>query len=415
MAADIFQTNRRALIQGSTLALLAGGQAVGAPTVSTAVSPLPPILAKERVGRIAKAQRLMREAGVSGLLVEPGSTMIYFSGVDWSRSERPTVLLLPADGDACFLTPGFEEGRLRDLLQVPAQVRTWQEHDDPFAILGAWADDLKIASGKIAVDETVRFFVSDGLARARPSLRLMLGAGIVNGCRMIKSPAELALMQRATDITIAAYRDVAPKISVGMTSTDITALMHATLREKGGERSGGDALVGEGSSYPHGGRPEAVRPGTIVLMDFGCTYQGYYSDISRTMVFGDADARQRTIWTQVRRGQQVAFEAARIGAPAGSVDDAVRRYYESLGYGPGYAAPGLTHRTGHGIGLDIHEPVNFVHGEKTPLAAGMCFSNEPGIYTPGQYGVRIEDCIYMTDSGPRWFSTPPSSIDAPFD
>lgn len=415
MAADILQTNRRALIQGSTLALLAGGQAVGAPTVSTAVSPLPSISAKERAGRIAKAQRLMREAGVSGLLVEPGSTMIYFSGVDWWRSERPTVLLLPADGDACFLTPGFEEGRLRDLLQVPAQVRTWQEHDDPFAILGAWADDLKIASGKIAVDETVRFFISDGLARARPSLRLILGADIVNGCRMIKSPAELALMQRATDITIAAYRATAPKISVGMTSADITTLMHATLRENGGEKSGGDALVGEGSSYPHGGRPEAVRPGTIVLMDFGCTYQGYYSDISRTMVFGEPDARQRTIWTQVRRGQQVAFEAARIGAPAGSVDDAVRLYYESLGYGPGYAAPGLTHRTGHGIGLDIHEPVNFVHGEKTPLAAGMCFSNEPGIYIPGQYGVRIEDCIYMTESGPRWFSTPPSSIDAPFD
>lgn len=415
MAADILQTNRRALIQGSTLALLAGGQAVGAPTVSTAVSPLAPISAKERTGRIAKAQRLMREAGVSGLLVEPGSTMIYFAGVDWGRSERPTVLLLPADGDACFLTPGFEEGRLRDLLQVPAQVRTWQEHEDPFAILGGWADDLKIASGKIAVDETVRFFVSDGLARARPSLRLILGADIVNGCRMIKSPAELALMQRATDITIAAYRAIAPKISAGMTSTDITSLMHATLREKGAERSGGDALVGEGSSYPHGGRPEAVRPGTIVLMDFGCTYQGYYSDISRTMVFGGADAPQRKVWAQVRQGQQVAFEAARIGAPAGLVDDAVRLYYESLGYGPGYGAPGLTHRTGHGIGLDIHEPVNFVHGEKTPLAAGMCFSNEPGIYLPGQYGVRIEDCIYMTDSGPHWFSMPPSSIDAPFE
>lgn len=414
MAADRNHTNRRALMQGAALALLAGGQAAGAPTVPAAISPAPPITRDERMARLAKAQRLMRQSGVSALLIEPGSTMIYFSGVDWWRSERPTVLLLPADGEACFLTPGFEEGRLRDLLQVPGQVRTWQEHEDPFAILGAWSDDLKLAQGKVAVEESVRYFISDGLLRARPGLRLAPGAAIVNGCRMIKSRAEIALMQQASDITIAAYRMVAPKIAAGMVSTDITALMHSTLRELGAEQPGGNALVGEGSSYPHGGRPEVVRDGTVVLMDFGCTVQGYYADISRTMVFGRADDRQRQIWTQVRQGQQVAFEAAQIGAPAGSVDDAVRRYYEGLGYGPGYAAPGLTHRTGHGIGLDIHEPVNLVHGEQTPLAAGMCFSNEPGIYTPGLYGVRIEDCIYMTEKGPSWFSTPPRSIDAPF-
>ena len=190
--------------------------------------------------------------------------------------------------------------------------------------------------------------------------------------------------------------------------------MLAALRERGAERPSGDAMVGEGSSYPHGGRPEVVKEGSIVLMDFGSTVEGYYADVSRTMVFGEPDARQRLVWNQVRQGQQVAFEAARVGATAGSVDDAVRRYYEKLGYGPGYAAPGLTHRTGHGIGLDIHEPINFVHGETTPLAPGMCFSNEPGIYIPGLYGVRIEDCIYMTESGPAWFSAPPERIERPF-
>lgn len=414
MAAETLKPHRRSLIQGALVALCASGAAAGGPTSPAAISQASPISRQERLARIAKAQRLMREAGLAALLVEPGSTMIYFSGVDWWRSERPTVMLLPAKGEPVFVTPGFEESRLADLLQVPARIRVWQEHEDPFAVLGGWLDDLGLAGGQIAVEDTVRFFVSHGLAQARPGVRLAQGAGVVNGCRMIKSPAEIALMQQATDVMIAAYQAVGAQITDGMTSGDITGLMQAALRNFGAGSSSGDAMVGEGSSYPHGGRPETVKEGSIVLMDFGCTVQGYYADVSRTMVFGEPDARQRRIWSQVREGQDIAFEAARVGADAGSVDDAVRGYYEKLGYGPGYIAPGLTHRTGHGIGLDVHEPVNFVHGEKTKLAPGMCFSNEPGIYTPGLYGVRIEDCLYITENGPAWFSKPPSSIERPF-
>jgi len=414
VAAERLKPNRRSLMQGALVALCAGGEAAGGPTSPAAIPSAAPISRSERLERVAKAQKLMQEAGVGALLIEPGSTMIYFSGVNWGRSERPTVLLLPAEGELAFVTPAFEESRLAELVQVPAQIRTWQEHEDPFVVLGGWMDDLQPSGGKIAVEDTVRFFVSAGLAQTRPSVRLVSGAGVVNACRMIKSPAEIALMQQATDIMIAAYRSVGAQIAEGMTSGDITGLMQTTLRNLGAESSAGDAMVGEGSSYPHGGRPEAVRRGSVVLMDFGCTVQGYYADVSRTMVFGDADARQRQIWNHVREGQEIAFEAARVGATAGSVDEAVRSYYEKLGYGPGYATPGLTHRTGHGIGLDVHEPVNFVRGERTPLAPGMCFSNEPGIYTPGRYGVRIEDCLHITERGPVWFSTPPRSIEQPF-
>ncbi|RYY05627.1 MAG: aminopeptidase P family protein, partial [Alphaproteobacteria bacterium] len=204
------------------------------------------------------------------------------------------------------------------------------------------------------------------------------------------------------------------RVEKGMTGPDISALMTAATRKLGGAPEFSMALIGEASAYPHGSREiHRVADGQVVLMDCGCTVQGYQSDISRTWVHGTATADQRKTWDQVARGQQVAFAAAKIGVAAGSVDDAVRRHYESLGLGPGYKLPGLSHRTGHGIGMDGHEPVNFVHGETTKLAVGMCFSDEPGIYAPGKFGVRIEDCFHMTPAGPQWFSTPPKSIDAP--
>jgi len=237
----------------------------------------------------------------------------------------------------------------------------------------------------------------------------------VRGCRMIKTAPEIALMQAATDVTIAAYRWTWPRIEKGMTPADIGALMNAATSKLGGEPEFALILIGEAAAYPHGSRaPQMVADGQIVLMDCGCTVQGYQSDVSRTFVFGTASAEQRKVWGDVRSGQAIGFAAARLGAPAGSVDDAVRRHYETLGYGPRYRLPGLSHRTGHGIGLDGHEPVNLVHGETTPLAPGMCFSDEPGLYLPGKFGVRIEDCFHMTQAGPKWFSQPPSSIDAPF-
>jgi len=211
-----------------------------------------------------------------------------------------------------------------------------------------------------------------------------------------------------------AYRAVYPLVARNMSGPEITALMLAAQARLGGEEVAGGAQVDKGSALPHGSRePEFVREGSVVLMDFSCTVGGYRSDISRTFVVGEPTADQRRLWNLVHRGQQLAFETAQPGTPAGEVDRTVRRFYESEGFGPGYQLPGLSHRLGHGIGLEVHEPINFVGNETMPLAAGMCFSNEPGIYVPGSYGVRLEDCIYITEDGPRWFSTPPPSLDSP--
>ncbi len=383
------------------------------PTFAAPLTLPPPITPSERLARIAKAQRLMRASGIGALLIEPGSSLDYFTGVQWRRSERMTAALIPAAGSLCIVTPAFEEPSVRESLRVPAEVRVWNEHTSPSEIAAGILRDRNI-TGALGVEETVRAFVMNGVATAS-GLTPVSANAIVRGCRMIKSPAELALMQAAADITIGAFRAVHPQIRAGMTPDDIDTLITAETRKLGGQADGGLVLLGEASAYPHGShKPQAVREGEVVLLDCGCSVGGYQSDISRSFVFGEPSTAQRTMWAQVRRGQAVAFGAAKIGAPAGTIDDAVRAYYEPLGYGPGYALPGLPHRTGHGIGMDGHEPVNFVHGETTPLAPGMCFSNEPGLYRPGSFGIRLEDCLYMTDAGPRWFTVPPDSIDKPF-
>jgi len=374
----------------------------------------PPIGAAERQARIAKAQTLMRAQGVSALLVEPGSSLIYFTGIHWSRSERLTCAIIPAEGEIGVVTPFFEEPSVRESLGVKAEVRTWQEHEDPLALVAGWLRDRKLGSGVVAIEETNRYFIVDGLKRNLPTATLQNGAPIVRGCRMIKSPAEIALMQHASDITMAAYRYTIPKVEAGMRPSDIGRIMNQATRALGGEPEFELILLGEASAYPHGsGKPQAVKAGEVVLMDCGCTVEGYQSDISRTFVYGEATAKQRKVWSEVQKGQQIAFAAAKLGAAAGSVDDAARGYYVGLGYGPDYKLPGLSHRTGHGIGLDGHEPVNLVRGETTSLAAGMCFSDEPGIYIPGEFGIRLEDCFHMTEQGPKWFSQPSASIEKP--
>ena len=374
-----------------------------------------PIGAEERKARIAKAAGLLRAHDMDALLIEPGSSLIYFTGVEWWRSERLTAAVLTREGEVAIVTPFFEEPSVRESLGVAADVLTWNEDENPLAAVANWLGKRGLAKGRVGVEETVRFFAVDGLQKAMPDVTVVNGAPVVRGCRMIKSAAEIALMRLASDITIAAYRHTAPRIEAGMTPGDIDAIMGAATKALGGRGEFNLILLGEASAYPHGsGKPQAVRPGEVVLMDCGATVHGYQSDISRSFVFGKASPRQRQVWDQMRKGQDVAFAAARIGAPAGAVDDAVRAYYESLGYGPGYKLPGTSHRTGHGIGLDGHEPVNLVRGETTPLAAGMCFSNEPGIYIPGEFGIRLEDCFHLTEGGPEWFSEPPPSIDRPF-
>ena len=373
-----------------------------------------PIGRAERAARVARAQALMRANDIGAVLIEPGASLVYFTGIQWHRSERLTAAVLPAEGDACIVTPFFEEPSIRETLDVPGEVRVWQEDQDPLRLVAGFLKERKLADRPIGIEETLRYFAVDGLQRVFPGVRLVSANPVVRGCRMIKTPAELALMQKATDVTIAAYRWVHPRVEKGMTGRDIAALMSAATVKLGGEVEFNLVLIGEAAAYPHGSRTlHRVEEGAIVLMDCGCNVEGYQSDISRTFVFGTATKEQRLVWDQVHQGQQTALVAARIGAAAGSVDDAVRRLYESFGYGPGYKLPGLSHRTGHGIGLDGHEPVNLVRGEMTKLAPGMCFSNEPGIYIPGKFGVRLEDCFHMTAAGPQWFSEPPRSIDQP--
>jgi len=374
-----------------------------------------PIGRSEFLARIDKARALMGKHDIGALLVEPGASLVYFTGVEWWRSERLTAAVIPREGDIVIVTPHFEEPSVRESLRIPAEVRVWNEHDDPLAAVAGVLRDRKVTA-PVGVEETVRFFAVDALQRAMPGVRIVNGAPVVRGCRMVKSPAELALMQKASDITIAAYRHVAPRIQAGMSNRDVGAMIDAAHAALGASPEFGLVLLGEASAYPHGsGKPQVVREGEVVLMDCGCSIEGYQSDISRTFVFGAATVDQRKVWQQMRDGQQIAIETARVGVPAGAVDDAVRRQYEKWGYGPGYKLPGLSHRTGHGIGMDGHEPVNLVHGETTPLAPGMCFSDEPGIYLPGKFGIRLEDCFHMGPEKPIWFSTPPPSLDKPFD
>ncbi len=313
------------------------------------------------------------------------------------------------------ITPYFEEPSVRETVKADVEVRTWHENENPFALVAATLSDWGYEDGKVAIEETVRHFVSNGIGEAAPAFSLVSGMSVTRGVRMYKSPAEIALMQTANDITLAAYRHIHPRIELGMSQGDISAMMSDATRQLGGSVEFSMVLLNEASAYPHGTRsPQTVREGSVILMDCGCGVHDYESDISRTWVFGEPTAKQREVWNTVKEGQELALETAQLGVRAGLVDETVRAFYEQKGYGPGYRTPGLSHRLGHGIGLDGHEPVNFVEGEDTPLAPGMCFSNEPGIYIFGEFGVRLEDCLYMTQDGPKLFSPLSKSIDAPF-
>ena len=376
----------------------------------------PPITREERLARLAKARRLMKQNGIGAIVVEPGASLDYFTGVQWWRSERLTAAVIPVQGDPIVVTPFFEKPSVEESLKVPAEVRVWQEDEEPLKLVADFLKERGVAGAQVGFEETNRYWILDRLTQQMPGVEVVSANPVARAVRMLKSPAELALMQAAADVTIAAFRDIHLKIREGMTPSDINDLYNAAVIARGGANPGGLVLLGEASAYPHGsGKPQHVRKGEVVLLDCGCEVHGYQSDISRTFVFGaPPTAEQRKVWEQMRRGQDIAMAAAKVGAPAGSVDDAVRSAYESWGYGPRYKLPGTSHRTGHGIGMEGHEPINLVHGEMTPLAPGMCFSNEPGIYLPGKFGIRLEDCFYMTESGPKWFSVPPPSIDRPF-
>ena len=407
---DFFALAAASTASTASLRAWAAAEAASDPAVVIA----PPIGAAERGARIARLQSLMQREQIAALLVEAGPSLEYFTGIRWWRSERTTAAVIPASGAAIVVTPFFEVPSVEESLEVEADVRPWHEDQSPFARI---ADAMKAntARGPLAVEWTTRFFIVDHL-RAVPGFgrEVVSGEVLVNACRTIKSPAELALMQSSNDVTLAAIRHVHAHASAGMSADDIRELLEGKIRELGGAEPFSLVLLNEASAYPHGtAKPQSLREGSIVLIDTGCKVHGYASDISRTWVVGRPTRRQREVWDTVKRGQEIALETAKVGLPVGDIDLAVRRHYEGLGWTKDYGLPGTSHRTGHGIGMEGHEPPNLMRSDRTPLAAGMCFSDEPGIYIPGEFGVRMEDCWSMTPDGPRLFTPLARSIDDP--
>jgi Xaa-Pro dipeptidase len=407
----------------STALVLAGRSAQAAPAAASAglaglismTAGAKPISVEERRARIAKLQRLMVDQKIGALILESGSSLDYFTGVQWHRSERTTAAVIPARGGIVVVTPAFEEPSIRETLAVGDDVRPWNEHESPFALLVGALRDRGVTSDPIAFESTTRLFIVDGVREASAgAYRVVSGDALVKAVRLIKSPAELALMQTANDVTLAALRHVHGNVRAGMHPDEIAAMMNAATVALGGAPEFALVLINEASAYPHGShQPQTLHEGSVILMDVGCNVHGYQSDISRTWVMGPPTVKQRKVWDTVKRGQELALTTAKLGVPVGAIDDAVRAYYEKEGWGPGYHLPGLPHRTGHGIGLDGHEPPYLVHGDATSLAAGMCFSDEPGIYIPGEFGIRLEDCWHMTEAGPKLFTQLAKSIEDP--
>jgi Xaa-Pro dipeptidase len=383
--------------------------------LSSLTKDVQPITAQEHAARIAKLQSLMQQRKVAALLVEAGSTLEYFTGIRWRRSERTTAALIPADGGIVVVTPFFEEPSVRETLKISADVRPWKEDASPFDLIAGALRDHAAVEGPLAVEDTTRFFIIDRVTKAwGPGREVVSGDELVRACRIVKSAAELALMQSANDVTLAALKHVHGRIEAGMSGPEIKKMLVAATEALGGSHEFSLVLLNEASAYPHGSdKPQTVRNGSVVLIDTGCSVHGYQSDISRTWIYGEPSSRQREVWNTVKRGQEIALETAKIGIAVGAVDKAVRAFYEGRGWSKDYGLPGTSHRTGHGIGMDGHEPPYLVRSDTTPLETGMCFSDEPGIYIPGEFGIRLEDCWHMSEAGPKLFTPLATSIDRP--
>ncbi|MBV9782214.1 MAG: aminopeptidase P family protein [Acidisphaera sp.] len=374
-----------------------------------------PIGQAELVRRVEQAQRLLRAQGIEALYLDTSTSLRYFAGIALNLTERLHGAVIPAEGEIAYLSPAFEEPKTRTLLHHGDDVRVWEEHEDPTALVIDTVRSKGYASGTIAIDPATPFHTVDGLRRAGNSFGFSNGASVTAACRQVKSPAEIALMQVAMDITLAVHRAAARALRPGMTTTEVQNFLDQAHRKLGGVPASRAVQFGEATAYPHGvPYPQTLREGDMVLIDTGCFVEGYRSDITRTYVLGEPTARQREIWNLEKRAQQAAFDAAVLGAPCEAVDAAARQVIADAGFGPGYAVPGLPHRTGHGIGLDVHEEAYLVRGNRTPLVPGMCFSDEPMICIYGEFGVRLEDAIYMTEEGAHWFTEPCRSADDPF-
>ena len=375
-----------------------------------------PISVTERKNRIGKAQQLMSQYKMDAIFLEGTTTCFYYTGMRWGQSERTFGVVIPAKGAIAYVCPKFEEDRARELI-VPAfgeEVRCWEEHESPYAVIVSIVKDRGVQHHTIGMEERVRFFIANGVKKEAAGFDVVDATPVTAGCRMIKSAAEIALMQKASDVTIEAYKAAFATIVPGMSQTLLSNNISAAFR-KLGFSGGASVQVGKYAALPHGSiTPQTIQEGDVVMIDGGTSCEGYASDITRTIVVGKPTQRQIDVWNLEKKAQDAAFAAIKIGAPCEQVDAAARAVIEKGGFNTNYKLPGLPHRTGHGIGLDGHEWTNFVKGNKTPIAVGMCFSDEPTISIPGEFGIRLEDCVYIAEEGAKFFSKQSISIDQPF-
>ena len=380
------------------------------------LSGIVPISVEERKQRIAKAQSLMAKEKMDAIFLEGTTSCYYYTGMRWGQSERTFGVVIPAKGAMVYVCPKFEEDRARELI-LPVfgdEVRCWEEHESPYEIILGIVKDKGVVHHRIGMEERVRFFIANGVKKIATGFEIVDATPITAGCRMIKTKAEIALMQKASDVTIEAYKAAFTTIYVGMSQTELSNNISAAFKQLG-FAGGASVQVGKYSALPHGSiTPQTIREGDIVMVDGGTSCEGYASDITRTIVVGKPTKRQIDVWNLEKKAQDAAFAAMKIGAPCEQVDAAARAVIENGGFSKNYKLPGLPHRTGHGIGLEGHEWTNFVKGNKTPIAVGMCFSDEPTISIPGEFGIRLEDCVYIAEDGAHFFSKQSVSIEQPF-
>ncbi|MGF1764759.1 M24 family metallopeptidase [Aliivibrio kagoshimensis] len=372
---------------------------------------------EEFVARITKAQQIMQAEGIEAIYVNAGTNLYYFTGIRWGVGERMVGAIIPAKGNVEFIAPNFELDTLLGFMNVEGKINTWHEDENPSELINVMLKEMGITSGTIGIDESTAFFMFDGIRQAAPQFNYIDAKVVTAGCRTCKSNSEIALLQRAKDMTMEVHKAAARILREGISVKEVEDFIHEAHIKVGAPAGSYFCIVlfGEDSAYPHGVKsPKDLTVNDTVLIDTGCQLHGYNSDITRTYVFGEASDRQRQVWNSEKAAQAAAFDAAQLGQTCASVDKAARVVLEKDGYGPGYDIPGLPHRTGHGVGLDIHEWPYLVLNDQTPLAVGMCFSNEPMLCVPGEFGVRLEDHFYMGETGPVWFTEPSHSIDDPF-
>lgn len=368
---------------------------------------------EEYLGRQELARRYMQEARLDAIFIAGGSSMRYFAGMEWGQSERSFGLVIPVKGEIAWVTPAFEKGRAEEVIRFGKDIRSWEEDESPYALIAQILKDRNVLTGTLGIEEQVRYFQSNGISQAAPALRLVpCSAEVTARCRSIKSKRELELMTLANHITLKAYETAFQALHEGMTPGELSSSIAAAHRALGAP-GGAMVLFGENSAFPHGSSaPQTLKAGQAILADGGCRVEGYASDITRTVIFGKPTERQRRVWEIVQQAQQAALRTAKPGVECQAVDAAARQVIVDAGFGPGYKY--FTHRLGHGIGLDGHEWFYLVKGNRRKIQPDMTFSNEPGIYIIGEFGIRLEDCMFITEDGAKLFTPPSPSIDHPF-